>query len=170
MFCNGLLGALYCTTLFWCAIQFGTAEEEVIYPRWRYYTPPSEVDGFLVPIKYHATVMLQKNTIMTTPLSSACMKCGICMVVSEKLDQILDFALKSSISLENFDQELSAHLLRPICDYAFHRYRPSCQLFPKMGKLFLKTNAREKLKKLKTVLHETKKHQNWSNNWIHELI
>ncbi|KAL0274791.1 UNVERIFIED_CONTAM: hypothetical protein PYX00_002831 [Menopon gallinae] len=122
MFRNEALGILRGSVLLWCVIHFVVADEEIVYSRWRYHPPPFEVDGFLAPVKYHATVLLQKNTVMTAPLSSACMKCGICIVVSEKLDQILDFALKSSISLEDFDQELSSHLLRPICDYAFHSY------------------------------------------------
>lgn len=80
-----------------------------------------EVDGFFVRIKYKPTVLLQKNVILETPISSVCFKCGICLVISEKLDQILSFAQTTSISLKEFDDDMSANLLRPVCDFSFNR-------------------------------------------------
>lgn len=92
-------------------------------PEIKYSWTREDVDGFLAPVKYHPTVFLQKHTILETPLKSACVRCGICLAVAEKLEQILKFALKSSISLQDFDEYLSSQLLRPICDFAFERFQ-----------------------------------------------
>ena len=90
-------------------------------PNCEYSFEKNEANGFLAPVKYHPTVLLQKYTMMDTPFNSACLKCGICLTVSEKLENILNFALKSSISLHDFDDYLSSQLLRPICDFGFKR-------------------------------------------------
>ena len=90
-------------------------------PNCEYSFEKNEANGFLAPVKYHPTVLLQKYTMMDTPFNSACFKCGICLTVSEKLENILNFALKSSISLHDFDDYLSSQLLRPICDFGFKR-------------------------------------------------
>ncbi|KAK6626535.1 hypothetical protein RUM44_009008 [Polyplax serrata] len=91
-------------------------------PEGQYSFTKDEVDGFSAPVKYHPTVYLQKYTVMEIPLNSACMKCGICLAVAEKLEQILHFALKSAISMEDFNDYLASQLLRPICDFAFQSY------------------------------------------------
>lgn len=98
-------------------------------PDQKYSFTKDEVDGFFAPVKYHPTVFLQKYTIMEAPLNSACIKCGICLAISEKLEHILRFALKSSISLQDFDGYLSSRLLRPICDFAFQRWTNFVTIF-----------------------------------------
>lgn len=87
----------------------------------KYSYSVDDVDGFFVRIKYKPTVLLQKNVILETPVSSVCFKCGVCLVVSEKLDQILSFAQTTSVSLKEFNDDMSANLLRPVCDFSFTR-------------------------------------------------
>lgn len=76
--------------------------------------------GFLVSIKYRPTALLQKQTIMETPMRSPCVKCAICIAVSEKLNDVLSFA-NASVDLTDFDEVSASDLLKPVCDYAFYR-------------------------------------------------